>query len=720
MNEREMAAPGPPREPPVAPGDATLPQDERSQAWSASLSALKPTPPATVPGYQIQRYLGTGAFGTVWLAVENNTGKQVAIKFYSHRRGIDWSLLHREVEKLALLHTSRDVVGLLQVGWDADPPYYVMEYLPNGSLAGQLAAGGLPVGDAVRIAESVTAALVHAHEAGILHCDVKPANILLDTELAPRLADFGQARLSNEQSPALGTMYYMAPEQADLNAVPNARWDVYALGALLYHMLCGEPPHRTADTERRIHSAGSLPEKLATYRQLVQAGPVPQGHRQVRGVDAQLAEIVDRCLAPDPAKRYANAQGVAAALAARARYRAVRPVIGLGLILPAVLLAVLAPLGVQAMNRTVESVERNLAERALVSDLVTAKLLAYSLQDEIVQRKRYLEQTADLPELKELMAGVDGAPESRERRALARWLDDVKHEIDDLRAEQGLDLDVSWFLTDHRGFQRWRNPASPVTFEQNYSWRDYFHGSGGDQPEWRGRTDVAPLQRPHVSIPFRSEANDEFRIAISTPVRDSSGMIVGVLGRTISLDSLLSTYETRLEPDRLGPQSGLTFALVDTRSQLLLDHTQLTAERRRALANPQRWSLLQIDDPTHRQFQRLRAAVSNRNDPGDTPFSYDYHDPLERLEPRRSEPGSRLLAAFWPVEESDWIAVVQEDRADALQPVREIRSRLVWYGLAGVALMLSVVGVSWWLVRRVMQPHRGLPAAPEKTRSPDG
>ena len=74
------------------------------------------------------RSLGEGAYGTVWLASEDNTGKQVAIKFYTHQRGLDWSLLNREVEKLAVLYTSRNIVRLIDVGWNSEPPYYVMEY----------------------------------------------------------------------------------------------------------------------------------------------------------------------------------------------------------------------------------------------------------------------------------------------------------------------------------------------------------------------------------------------------------------------------------------------------------------------------------------------------------------------------------------------------------------------------------------------------------------
>ncbi len=131
----------------------------------------------------------------------------MAIKFYAHRGGLDWSLLSREVEKLAFLFADRYVVQLLDVGWDAEPPYYVMEYLERGSLEDLLRREGrLAVEQAVELFRDVAVGLVHAHGKGVLHCDLKPANVLLDQDTKPRLADFGQSRLSHEQTPALGTL----------------------------------------------------------------------------------------------------------------------------------------------------------------------------------------------------------------------------------------------------------------------------------------------------------------------------------------------------------------------------------------------------------------------------------------------------------------------------------------------------------------------------------
>ena len=218
------------------------------------------------------------------------------------------------MEKLAFLFADRYVVQLLGVGWDAEPPYYIMEYLEQGSLADRIAQGPMPVDEAVELFRDVAMGLVHAHGKGVLHCDLKPANILLDQDNKPRLADFGQSRLSHEQMPALGTMFYMAPEQADLEAVPDARWDVYALGALLYCMLTGDPPHRSGKTVDQFERTPDLKQRLARYRQMIEQSPPPSEHRKVPGVDSMLAEIVDRCLAADPDQRFPNVQAVLDAL----------------------------------------------------------------------------------------------------------------------------------------------------------------------------------------------------------------------------------------------------------------------------------------------------------------------------------------------------------------------------------------------------------------------
>ena len=155
-------------------------EDDRERSRRLSLQGNKP--PAEIEGLSIIRRLGTGAYGTVWLAREDRTGRMVAVKFYPHRRGLNWSMLSREVEKLAAVYTSRNIVRLLDVGWNAEPPYFVMEFVANGSLGNYLARGPISVDESIRIIREICSALIDAHGAGVLHCDLKPDNVLLDED----------------------------------------------------------------------------------------------------------------------------------------------------------------------------------------------------------------------------------------------------------------------------------------------------------------------------------------------------------------------------------------------------------------------------------------------------------------------------------------------------------------------------------------------------------
>ena len=300
----------------------------------------------------------------------------------------------REVEKLAFLFADRYVVQLLGVGWDADPPYYIMEYLEKGSLADRIAAGPVPVDEAVSLFRDVATGLVHAHGKGVLHCDLKPANVLLDQDGKPRLADFGQSRLSTEQAPALGTMFYMAPEQADLDAVPDARWDVYALGALLYCMLTGGPPHRTGKTVDEFERTPELGQRLAHYRQTIDGSPPPADHRKMRRVDKLLAAIVDRCLAPDPGKRFPNVQAVLDALDGRASRLARRPMMVLGAVGPALLLAVVSWFAWQGFHAAVQQSNAALTARALKTNEFAAQFAARNAAYELEHRYQAVERVA--------------------------------------------------------------------------------------------------------------------------------------------------------------------------------------------------------------------------------------------------------------------------------------------------------------------------------------
>ncbi|MBI1311984.1 protein kinase [bacterium] len=648
-----------------------------------------------VPGYELIEQIGEGAYGEVWLARDQRTSKRVAVKLYANRRGLDWTQLNREVEKLALLDASRNIVHLLDVGWQHDPPYFVMEYLAGGSLEEYVnERGPLSADDAIRIVRAVCQALVYAHGRGILHCDLKPANVLLDSSLEPKLCDFGQSRLLDEDSSSLGTMFYMPPEQADLKAVPDARWDVYSLGALLYFMLVGKPPLRTEELLQRLSAVESLEQRLDLYRAIVTSEPPPRAHHRVQGVDRRgLADIVDRCLRVNPEQRYSNAQQVLDALKLHERRRRNRPLVALGGIGPGVILLAMFFFAANAMNSAVRTTEENLTSRALESDVLSVGILARSIDHELQDR---MDELVDIAADDRLRQAIEAAErgEWADRARVLDFLDRMRSNVDERRQRHGRELDVSWFLVDTRGRQRWRSPFDPGTIDADYSWRDYYHGL--NQQFRRGQTpdSVTPLHEPHISIAFVSEATHRTMVALSVPVWNADQTaVIGVLARTTHLGQLLSQYEFSIA----GPESvARTIAVIDSRNGRVLDHSRFASNDvlEKAVADGPS-AHLKIDDET--------TKLLNESETGSIRLAA-YHDPLSEIDPEAS--GGEWLAAFAPIGETGWTAVVQERVASVLRPVNQLQAQLVRYAWFAFGVSGFVVASMWYFVLKRVNEGR--------------
>lgn len=521
----------------------------------------QPEPPSHVPGYEIRDFVGKGAYGQVWTAVDRNTGRRVAIKFFAHRASVDGSLLSSEVEKLVFLSSDRYVVQLLEVGWDAEPPYYVMEYVEDGSLSDRLQdSGPIPAREAAHIFHEIAIGLSHAHSKGVLHCDLKPANVLLDQDNRPRLADFGQSRLTGEQSPALGTLFFMAPEQADLGAVADASWDVYALGSLLYCMLTGSPAHRSDSTINYIESASELSEQLARYRTSLHQSPAPEAHRRVPGVDRALADIVDKCLALHPSDRYPNVFAVLQALESRAQVRHRRPLWILGLVGPLLLLLTMSFFGYRGYQRAIREANTLAVRGAQASNQFAARLGARAVANEMDRRFRAVKQAAADPQFVasiERFLASDGVAEYRARVANPKAASEVsKADRDKFSLHpdrqpiqqyiKGLlnGPDASWFVTDALGTHlaaAFRDETQTSSIGGNYAWRTYFHGGPADFDKdfaERGDRSVGPIQSVHLSAVFRSTVTTKWKVAISAPVRNDENTIIGIVAMTVELGEL--------------------------------------------------------------------------------------------------------------------------------------------------------------------------------------
>lgn len=733
--------------------DPTQPQGGLERRQSRQMSLKPGHPPAQVPGYEPERLLGVGAYGEVWVAREQNTGRRVAIKFYAHRSGLDWSLLSREVEKLAFLFADRYVVQLLAVGWDAEPPYYIMEYLPAGSLAERLRQGPLPVNEAVELFRDVAVGLVHAHGKGVLHCDLKPGNILLDEDNKPRMADFGQSRLSTEQVPALGTLFYMAPEQADLEAVPDARWDVYALGALLYCMLTGGPPHRTDEVVRQFEKTPHLVRRLAQYRRLIEQSPPPSGHEQVRCVDRALGEIIDRCLAVDPQERFPNAQAVLDALAHRAARRARRPMVVLGAALPALLLLVVTWSAWSGFSQALKWSGQELTGRASKGNHFAARYVARTAANELDRRYQAVERLAERlaasegfrRALEKLMADAASRKQLRQiehlqsqiARAAVKAKDNPapRKERGDLQTEKEK-LDrlcgafredetrrlvqrefevlipeeigptgevASWFFCDPSGVSTVRVPEGS-TIGKNFAWRSYFHGGRADWAEWRrpGSTELDRSWRPEnpadgrpvrLSAIFPSQATGQWIVAVST----------AVFGGSASEEQFLGVVALTVELGRFAELQGGKdqFAvLVDRRDGpnqgVILQHPLFN-------------KLLQEDGRLPDRFKKYRLTNGDLPDPGHPGRQQHYRDPLAD-DPDGGPYDRRWLAQMEPIRvrgrDTGLVVVVQEAYDVAIGSTLEgLKAGLVHRGLIAMLLVVLIMISLWWFATRLSVNH---------------
>jgi eukaryotic-like serine/threonine-protein kinase len=257
--------------------------------------------------YELVRPLGHGAMATVDLTHDVELDRPVALKRLAENLARDEDLRRRFLReaRLAARLSHPNVVRVFDVGEDDGRPFIAMEYVEGETLADLLARRSrLPAAEVARLGVQVCAALAAAHAAGLVHRDVKPQNLLLGRDGVLRLGDFGIA-VTHEGTQltlagtVLGTAGYLAPEQARGEQVTAAA-DIYAVGAVLFELLTGDP----------ARSAGSLSELGA-----------PNGFRppdvegRLRGAPAELVGALTACLSAKPEDRPATAAALARLLA---------------------------------------------------------------------------------------------------------------------------------------------------------------------------------------------------------------------------------------------------------------------------------------------------------------------------------------------------------------------------------------------------------------------
>lgn len=720
-------------------------QSAGEQMQAEEMSRIPTIPPAQISGYRIDRLLGRGAFGQVWVGVDRNTGRNVAIKFYLHHSKMDWKLLSREVRHLVSMAADRNIVQVLAVGWDHEPPYYVMEYLENGSLEDLIRRDGrLSVNQSLGMFSQIAAALKHSHGRGILHCDLKPANILLDPQLQPRIADFGQSRMSDEQTPSLGTLFYMAPEQADLNAMPDSKWDVYALGAILYCMLTGEPPYYSTDRVTTLRTAKDLPERLEKYRSMMLKSAAPKLHTKVNGVDGSLEKIVDRMLAPNPQARYENVQQVIDALNARDSQKLRKPLAILGIIGPIALLLVMSFFFWRGISTAKRQSTQRLQQEARMSNGYAAKLAARTLERDIATIYQLAEGEANRPQLREHLNAVNGVMNAYEwnqfvakqppQELLEKFKSNiVRLEMDEyiksaferFNEEERVVHDAaqidSMFLLNSSGTMIGAAFSSRVSTRigWNFAYRDYFNGLEKDGDINSQLSQFHPYPATHLSTPFLSNTTNTWKIAIATPVwnapedRDSgpqAKLPQGVLVVTINLGDfhLLDTDTEQADSSKPNHRSTEQFAvLVDGRSGdhqgKLVQHPLISKLEEAAQSGGANSSDIKSFSIDSAQLEALRNdGMLNYQDPvARHPLGKEYAgDWIANLRtiklPTRELPEWAGGSGYATNDGRELLVLVQESAESTAGPVQELVNAMTREFIFAISVIVAVVGLLWY------------------------
>ena len=268
--------------------------------------------------FELTSELGQGGMGAVYLANDLTLGRVVAVKLVAAEAvaGVGASHVVQEIALVSRLQ-HRNILPLYDAGERAGSPFYVMPWIRGGSLGALLRSRArLPLPEALDILDAIAAGLHHAHEHHVLHCDIKPENILVDEDGHVFVMDFGIARKLHSEATewsavrkeldfSAGTPDYVSPEQASGTATLTRQSDIYSLGCVAYEMLAGRTPFRGESTRQIV--SRRFTEKPPSLRKF--APDVP----------AAVADVIDRAMSLEPTERPETARAFVAELRVAAR-----------------------------------------------------------------------------------------------------------------------------------------------------------------------------------------------------------------------------------------------------------------------------------------------------------------------------------------------------------------------------------------------------------------
>lgn len=657
--------------------DPTRPREAAPAAKSES------NQPPKVQGYDIIERLGVGGEGTVYRAHDSRAQRQVALKVLHPRHLHDPEVVERFRRSVALASTldHPNIVRVYDKGGPNDEhPYYAMQLVVGGTLAErQRQEHFRDPQRAARLVIKIARALHHAHQRGILHRDVSPANVLLDSNDEPFVSDFLAKRIESGPSTAVGKFAYSAPELAEGNG-GTVEADVYGLGAILYELWTGSAPIKadSFDEVRQQHERG---------------GPKP-ARSLVPKIPRDLDIVCRTALSRDPKERHASATVFADSLERAlakfpplwpkvSRWRRIwlwvcrHPLLAVGALLGAFVL-------LTADWLTLASVREQQAEleaATLHGNAALANAQARAVLSLFEKLGSEAQRTAVEPEVREFL-----------ERGQLGTVSALRRRVENAR---GFDSAAA-FSRDGRILARY--PEASVHMGRDFRFREYFQCV--DALAKSAEHDEPRRREPEVCLSpaYRGEASGQIELSVAAPVHAESGVVGFVLLNKHAKNTL-----EEIEIDDVY-QSGQTTALFGVRGRdrassardqslpkqlTLFAHPGLFRGEERALELELSRKLLEhfaVPSPPGGQLRPLRLRPWEEA---------DYVDPVT---------GDRRLAGFAPVGATGFVVSVSTPRSKALG-ASERHIEALWRYAAMLNLgFLLLGGVALWGSLRDVPP----------------